>query len=153
MANHIWTVLCETSSVDSETNNISLFKCLEQVEFSIVVEGQNDQEAPSSLPIRMELVSLWQRSEHEADNSESLIRIQLKTPGGRRLKPFEATTKFGSHMRWRYRLRITSIPHDGQGAYWFHVQQKNTNTGRWKTVSRVPLEVRVKIRTEKQSVH
>ncbi len=55
---HIWTVLCQNSSVDSSTNLLSIFNCLDELTVEI-----DRSKAPKIdeliIPFGAQLISLW----------------------------------------------------------------------------------------------
>ena len=153
MANHVWSVLCESSSVDSQTNVVSLFKCVERIELEQLGSEEPAEAEFTSLPVNMELVSLWQRSDIDAPEPDLPIRIRLRTPGDFRAPSYEVTIKFKGHVRARHILRMASLPFDGPGLYVLQVQQQNTSNNRWKTVANAPLEVVVKPKGTQEMKH
>src|SRR3989338_5214550 len=61
MINHLWSIACSRTSVDRESNNISLFEVLEQLTLS---GGPIQPGKKGVVPILFEIVSLWTK-EHE----------------------------------------------------------------------------------------
>ena len=59
MIEHIFSVVCSGISIDAETNAISLFKVLEQLNVF------TDSEQPLRIPIHFEILSLWTRRSPE----------------------------------------------------------------------------------------
>jgi len=74
---HIWSVLCSNSSVDIDTNSLSIFNVVEQLNIQSipkVVSLHNNNSSPkeagqesSVIPVTFEIVSLFQRQDPEAD--------------------------------------------------------------------------------------
>ena len=61
MINHIWSVLCQRSVIDSKSNNISLIDIFEKLEVNLSVpvsEGKNKVKK-INVPVNYEIVSLW----------------------------------------------------------------------------------------------
>jgi|GEM_PF-4752138 len=57
MARHMWTIMCSKSSIDRQTNNLSLFDIIEKIDVAVV--AQVDQ---IIVPIPFHLVTMWVRS-------------------------------------------------------------------------------------------
>ena len=82
MIRHVWSVLCEKSIIDRDTNNISL-DVLERV--AMTLQGSREDRVLVPTPIR--LVSLWQ---HDGESSEpGRARVRVLGPGGDELGKME----------------------------------------------------------------
>ena len=57
---HVWSVLCEKSVIDSETNNLSLTNILEEIQISLKEKGIIDS-SEKTVPINFELVTMWRK--------------------------------------------------------------------------------------------
>ncbi len=107
MIDHVWSVLCRRSSIDRETNNISLFDVVEQLQ---LFEGS---EVPSSVAGPFEIVSLWTRS---AEPTRGEAQISLRGPSGRLLiPPLLQEIDLREARRLRARQRLSLIPIEGSG--------------------------------------
>ncbi len=82
MIRHVWSVLCTKSSIDSDTNNISLFEILEQIQVSQFPEPAGD--AITVVPMPVELVSLWTR-EPVGEPQQGECRLTMYSPRGKSL--------------------------------------------------------------------
>ena len=62
---HIWTVLCKTTAIDQQTNNISLFNVVEELRIEVETHDRHAAHPTLSkdlvIPAEMALVSLWKR--------------------------------------------------------------------------------------------
>lgn len=134
MIQHVWSVLCTRSSIDSETNNISL---LEVVEKLTLFGGRNE----GVVPIQVELVTLWSR-ENLADEESGEARMTCLAPDGTHLvPPTPYTVDLTQFGRTRHRNRINGIPVRGSGKYTFLTELRRDDE--WTAVSRVPLEIAI----------
>jgi len=71
---HRWSILCRESSIDSQTNNISLFNILEQVGIDAEVFAEKKGGA---IPMNLELVTLWEKQvEEEGVDAEVEVELQ-----------------------------------------------------------------------------
>ena len=139
MADHIWSVLCKDSVADAETNNVSLFNIVEQINLIATPEAIAERRLPDVINVSMVLLTLWTRS--DADEPESANgRVILESPTGKVLYKRDYSIALKKTARHRYRLIFSGINFDGFGRYRFIVKKK-IKGDRWSIVARVPLEV------------
>lgn len=133
MLEHIWSILCSRSVIDSETNNVSIQDVIEQITINAKPEEN------SFLPFPMELITLWGRdaSNEPSKGSERVIFI---TPSGKSEVISEIEIDLTKVERHRQRTRFPGLPIGEAGRYYFKVEAKN-GTNEWKQVSAVPLQV------------
>ncbi len=136
MIRHVWTVLCGKSSIDRETNNISLFEVVEQLQ----VGGWAGE--PADVPIPLELVTLWSRVQPDKP-SRGEARIILETPGGHRGISQSHAVDLRKYHRVRNRARIPTIRIEGSGVYSFVVELRQQDKEEWLEVAKIPVEVQV----------
>lgn len=138
MVEHVWSVLCTRSIIDKSTNNASLLEILEQV---TILEPIPTGQQNIALALAFEIVSLWQRSNHdEPARGEGRIRIEMAS-GSQTLPQFQIDiTPAGMHRR-RSVYRMNGMPFDGFGVYKFVVELKDESTSQWKAVATIPLEL------------
>jgi hypothetical protein len=134
MPRHVWTVLCESSVTDTQTNRLSLFNTLEQVAISVPPE-----DLPVNLPVRFEIVTHWMRSDIEVPE-EARARIVIYDPNTEKeeLDPYKINLT-EAFKRFRQQNRFFGLEVHGSGIIWFTVELE-TGDG-WEEVARVPLEV------------
>jgi hypothetical protein len=136
MIEHIWSVLCARSATDRETNNLSLFEILEQVN---ILGPLPDPGANAAFPMQYEVVSLWARA-NSAEAEESRGRIKLIAPSGAQVFAQEFPVNLSENLRMRTQLRSMGFPLLGPGRYRFEVEIQRANEN-WETVARIPLQV------------
>jgi hypothetical protein len=137
MIRHVWSVLCTKSSIDSQTNNVSLFEVIEQIELRFV----GSSELPKGAPIDLELVTLWAR-ENPSTPAEGEMRLRLLSPTGKDLAAFTAKIDLKKAGRNRHQARMHGILLDGSGWYEWEVSCR-VGEGKWTRVASVPLEVQL----------
>ncbi len=131
---HVWSVLCSRSSIDSETNSLSLFDIAEELTF----EGAIIEPGLAVGPF--ELVSLFAREEVSSPaNGET--RWKLDSPGGRTVSGKVVALDLSKYHRVRNRIRLATLPIDEAGVYWFTVELR-TGSSDWSRVARIPVEVK-----------
>lgn len=137
MIEHVWTVLCRRSVVDRETNSISLIESVEAIQFGVV--QPTGAPAPTGLPIDLELVTLWIRSDRAVpENSRYRVVIQLPDQTEREVGE-TVSVDLRQFERLRSRVNFNGIPFSGPGRYRFLVQLEDGATR--TTVARVPLDI------------
>ena len=137
MIKHLWSIACSRTSVDKESNNISLFEVLEQLTLS----GGPIQPQPGKkgvVPILFEIVSLWTK-EHENETIKGRGRTVLVAPSGTELPMVEFDVDLSQHQRSRTINRITGLPIGEEGKHYFRVDLQEN--GRWAEQGRVPLQI------------
>lgn len=149
MINNVWSVLCKNSVIDPESNNISIIEALEQVTATVQnIEPLKDR--PNGQPILAavdcELVVLWERD--SIGNSEEFTTMfEFRDPEERVLlnsAPHPGKFKEGTR-RYRVRNQIKGLPMTKNGIYHFEVKLKNGKDEKFITVSKVPLEITLKV--------
>jgi hypothetical protein len=136
MIQHVWSVLCSRSSTDRETNNLSLFEIIEQLN---VLGPLPDLGAKVAIPVQLEIVSLWSRSQ-SGEAEESRGRLTLLSPSGLEAFTREFVVNLVEHDRMRTQLRLMGLPLFGTGRYTFTVEIQRANE-QWEVVARIPLQL------------
>jgi hypothetical protein len=150
VAEHVWTVLCQKTLLDTQTNVVSLVDVLEKITLAHadVEEGlaKAQSEAGKGLvfPMSMHLVTWWTRSDYTKPE-ELDIRVSILAPSGERLfvqeVPIDLTASRAQRMTLRFQqFRITQ----SEGVYWFVIEKTKVSKGkgaRWSTAAKLPLEV------------
>jgi hypothetical protein len=136
MINHVWSVVCGRSSTDRETNNLSLFDVIEQLN---VLGPLPDAGAGAAIPVPFELVSLWSRAQ-AAEGEESTGRAKLIAPSGAEAFVQEFPINLTANQRMRTQLRSIGFPLLGVGRYTFTVEIRRADQV-WETVARIPVQL------------
>lgn len=151
MAEHVWSILCESSIVDTQTNRISVLNAVEGIGV-FATKAQLDEELERAeaeggalvIPVNFQLASFWVRSEPEQPE-EVMLRLVIDTPDGRSLSNIEVPVNLSNHAATRLRLVINTMPYTGDGLYWVSVAQAvDENEGgqtKLKRIARLPLMV------------
>jgi hypothetical protein len=136
MIEHIWSVLCTKSLVDSDTNNISLFEIVDE----LTVENFTN---PGVIKVDYEIVTLWYRE--KAEKKESVeYKINLVTPSGKDKGGPEVECIFKPGiLRNRSKVIFKAFPLDEIGSYKFQILEKKGG-GKFKEVGFIPISVKEK---------
>ncbi|MFA5248971.1 MAG: hypothetical protein WC397_00365 [Candidatus Paceibacterota bacterium] len=140
--NHIWSILCQNSSVDEETKSLSIFNCLEQGEITIKKDDLEKRDR-IIIPIAFELISLWTVDEQDKDNKLE-IKIELLDPDGSLLNSSENIFDVKENFpRLRSRIKLNGLSVTKNGRYTFKVSQKDQVQKKFKTVANIPLDIKL----------
>lgn len=140
MARHVWSLLCSRSVVDGQTNLLSIFDVVEEVQAAVVTPAGTP--APESVPINFNLVSLWERSIPEVPEENETCQVRIISPTGKELGRTEQVfSMIGPHSRSRVTIAIRGLPAKENGRY--EVQVFERSGARWKKVAAIPLIVTV----------
>jgi hypothetical protein len=134
MIEHVWTVICSSAIIDQETNNVSIFNILEQVE--IPQESIVNQ----AMGIGVELLSLWVRADLSKP-ATGKSRADLVTPSGELINLAESVIDLSKFERLRSRALFQGLPYKGEGVYRFLVGYKGEDEQDWNPVASIPLKV------------
>lgn len=143
MIEHIWTVVCSMSVVDRETNNLSLFNIVEQL--NILARPQ-----PEMMPqLSLDIVTLWVRAD-DTTPARGHSRLTLLSPTGEELGQGEGEIDLSKHERLRMRRRFPlGLDLKISGRYHFRVELQLEDEETWQTVAIIPLKVVVEIPADK----
>lgn len=140
MIEHIWSVLCSRSVIDSETNNVSIQDVIEQI--TIVAKPTEN----GFLPFPLELITLWGRKEIDrpANGTE---RVSFVTPSGKSTLISESKIDLSKIERHRQRIKFPGIPLSEAGRYYFRVEFK-VDDDEYHEVAAIPLAIQFQSQKE-----
>ena len=139
-ARHIWTVICSNSVIDKDTNNVSLFDVLEQIQLDMVV---TPEDAVAVLPFPLNIVSLWSRE--QPDNPTQVhAKDRVLSPTGQILFEGEYDIDISEYQRTRYKRRLFGLQVPESGEYNLVTQFKASKRSTWREVCRIPLQIELK---------
>lgn len=139
---HIWTILCQNSSVDSSTNLLSIFNCLDELTLEI-----DRSKAPKTdeliIPLGAQLISLWTIEDRNKDNVLE-TRVEILDPNGSSLGKFDKKIDVEKDiLRFRTIMNIQQIKITKEGRYVVKIQQKKEGEKDFSTVSELPLDIKI----------
>jgi hypothetical protein len=152
MAEHVWTVLCQSSLIEPETKVISLFQVVEKLTLrpfsggeSVEVElerAHNEGKKGIYFPVQMRLVSWWVRTDPSREESIG-PRIALQSPEGERLLEQVVPLDLEKYTSQRLTLHLDKLQITQLGRYWFLVEQpkETKNKTKWVAVAKSPLDI------------
>lgn len=141
---HIWSVICNNSSVDQQSNSVSLFNVLEQVaiENKAFDEISNTTDKKGVLILhKFEIVTLWKIK----PNQKSLKfeqKLELIDPNKDILDTFTIPLEFeAGKSRLRFKTELPGLKVTVPGDYVFRVSLQSTLKKEWIEVTELPIEV------------
>lgn len=123
---HVWSILCSSSSIDQQTNNLSLYNLLEEI--TLVKKEINEKKKEAKGPylpilISFQLITLWEKI--EPGLVESRAKIQLVDPEEKILIESEYDFKIEPHQeKTRYIANLNALPFTTDGMYQFRILLK-----------------------------
>lgn len=138
---HIWTVLCQKSSIDFESNLVSMFSCLE--ELTLVVDKTELVSQKLVIPVEIQLVSFWTVSDQSKENSLE-FKGELLNPAGQVINNFSNQFSIDKGVqRFRNRTNIQGLPVTDSGRYYFRMSQRVNSEPEFRVVAELPLDVKI----------
>lgn len=142
---HVWSVLCTNSSVDSSTNNISLFNVIEQIQLEGLDQAKLEElkNEVKSVGFNLELVTYWKsfkKGELEIDQY-----VEFIDPEGKVLNKLDVPFKTKKDEKGlRNILKIQGINFTLTGEYKYRIYAKERNETKYELVNEIPLDIKVK---------
>jgi hypothetical protein len=139
---HIWSILCQNSSVDSNTNLLSLFSCVEELNVAIDKEKM-PKDNNLFVQIAFQLVSFWTVADKNKKNVLG-IKLEVFDPNGKSLGVYDKDFNVAEKApRFRSIISINGIKVTEAGRYIIKVLQKEDGSKKFKTVAELPLDIKI----------
>lgn len=137
----IWAILCQGSVLDRDTNNISLFNVIEELQLVATppVPQTAGASAPIVAPFSMDLVVLFTRSQEEVPE-QGRGRFHTVGPSGQQSVPQEIEVDLTKALRNRTTLKLHSFTIIGEGVYRFIIEERKA-LSEFVTLFELPLRV------------
>src|SRR5258708_22228602 len=140
---HIWSVICQNSQIDIDTNNLTLSSVLAKIFVAIDERDLKSKEGVTNILLNYEVASLWIKEE-VSKKVEAEIVLEIFDPQRKLLKSFTQMAEMPNTMRrLRTRFRIQGIGLTTSGVYEFVIKIKEKGEDKYKNVAEVPLEVQI----------
>ena len=115
---HIWTALCQSTSVDKKSGALSLINVLDTIQ--IAVNPANAALDDVVLPFDYYLVSRWMCGE-SSGRDEAVGQVRLFSPESEHLGDIDFTISANDAVFAYLNEKISGIPYKGEGVYIFKV--------------------------------
>lgn len=146
---HVWSILCQSSVVDQQSNNLSIHQVLEQLNVDLSEKDRkllnNDPKVDKviGVPFNFQVISMWQSLNNKI-NPVANAEIELYDPIGQSLQKIEFKLQFEKDKpRMRSIISSPILRITNKGLYIFKVRIKEGDTNTFSEVAEIPLEVRV----------
>src|SRR3989344_7246346 len=130
-----WTILCEKSVIDSESNNLSLQNVIEEVQLHAPRGAKLGDEVLSKekvAPFNFELITFWRKLAKDREISKE-IQVEVFDPDGKSLGKVGGPLKIAKeHRRLRHRIRFNTIKATIPGEYTFLVSAREDSSGKFE---------------------
>ncbi|HQT82643.1 MAG TPA: hypothetical protein PLW99_00650 [Candidatus Paceibacterota bacterium] len=134
----VWGALCGNSSIDQETNNISLYNVLERVIFTKNKGENKTPKGPDVAPLQYEYIVLLQRPDPVDKKATYPLTLRIRDPKGVVLNEAPIPAVFDvDKKRLRIRIQNNAFVISGSGEYRFEALLEGTDT----PLTSTPLEV------------
>lgn len=139
-----WAVICESAIVDQETNRVSLFNILEEIQVPEPLEEITEESTLPAAPVKFELFILFARSDMGA-GEQGKVRMRMRFPADDPMEksptpPPDFGVDLTSARHHRVRIRFPVLPYHREGTYYFVIETE-TGPEDWQQLFEVPLEV------------
>lgn len=137
---NIWTIICEKSLIDTDSNLISLINSLETINVNLKVKKEDDKKnSIHSVAMNYEIVSYWFRDK-ELVSKDYNIKMDLISPDGKTLNTFNQIMNFPEKIsRLRSRMQVSGLTVNKSGTYYIVTSYLEDNN--YIEISKNPFEI------------
>lgn len=152
---HIWSILCQSTSIDRDSNRLSILNIIEEVtvqklnNVGIPVDQKRliqagSIKAPSIVPLEFEIMSLFERLDDKDSNIlTKKAQLELTDPLNKSLLTQIIEINFPKGFkRLRYRIKINGLPITTAGAYRFIIRIQESEDLRFTQITEIPLDIK-----------
>lgn len=120
---NILTLLCRSSSVDRDTNLVSILEILEEITITSNIKIENQDSGKGNiLAIPFEIFTVWERSSDVNEELTSKIKITVVNPKGVEKEGVNTPLKFElTKKKMRLRVKVPVFEFFGYGTYLFKI--------------------------------
>lgn len=133
----IWSVLCYKGCLDSYSNQVSLLDVIEGLSIKT-----NQLEGRLTIPVQMNLVSFWMRSEPGVPEAFE-ARANLVMPDGTQLPGLVLSGDLQTNLKLRTFMRIEGLEVRDPGPHWLALEYRTSAESEWVRVGKVPLDIQI----------
>ena len=147
----LWAVLCQSSVVDSQSNNVSLHNVLEQLNIEATPQDSKqqvaDKDAVIKVPFHFQIVALWKNLTEKKQGLKADLKVKFIDPKGDLVQELINTLDFPKDKP-RNRVIIGSdailVNMNRSGEYRFILEVREPESTDFKEAFSIPLEVAIK---------
>lgn len=153
MAEHVWTVICQTAIVDRRSERVSIINAANQLTVNTVTQADLDRaladgKAGFVIPVEFDLVTSWCRSDPNVPERPNARVVLVEPQGGAIMEaPLDIDMEdFPAATTVRH---ITEFPFSGVGRYWYAIELQvggSKEEPEWRQLARHPMEAKFGVR-------
>jgi len=142
-----WSILCSNSLVDMDSNNLSLFNIIEQINLELKTDKKFDEKAGDDFPLSMVLVSRFRKTIPEDEPIKGDVKIDFISPDKELLGSFSQSLELGVGIdNIRIRSGIEGLKLTKSGMYHFVIFLKEQSEKKFEVVYSLPLKVTLNVK-------
>ena len=140
MVKHIWSVLCQSSTIDQDDNSLSLSNVLDTI--NIKLKDKRRKLVKFAIPLNFEVVSLLSKSDLKSEEKVQ-IKVAILNAAMDKLGDFRASVVIpADKKRMRSRIKMSGLPIKGEGDYVVLVGMKTEKDKEFRNIAELPFEVK-----------
>lgn len=143
---HVWSILCQTSIRDRDTNRTSAINTMDVIGFIV---NKENLEKNKRIPTSLEIVSLW--SNLKKDKKKFIVKIEFINSKKKILNNSELVVgeendnpELNEARSVVTKMAINFLSITSAGQYFFRVSQKHSTDKKFNVVAELPLEIKIK---------
>lgn len=140
MLHHVFSLLCQSASIDQLSNALSAQNILEKIEARTATPVPITKPY-AGLPFSHNSVTEWFND--GSSQVKTKQRLVMEVPSGERLPANDVDVVVEPGRHHRVVGQIPGIPYAGNGVYWTEISVQRGTT--WDVVARLPLLVEVNV--------
>ncbi len=145
MIEHIWSVICLNVSIDRDTNSISIFNVLENLDI------YTEKTENINIPIEFTIASLW-RKQDKSIPEKGEMRIGVVDPLNIKQYPVGMEVNLMEHQFFRSISKFIGFNIPAPGTFIFNVEFRNNPKDEWKICANIPLGVIIHYKEKQKDI-
>ncbi len=138
----LWALLCSSSSIDSESNNLSVANIIEEI--TVGKEAFVNDATRIELGVNLQILSLIKKIKNIAVVKVDM-RIKFIDPNNTELNSFDYSLEIPSDkLRMRQRINVPTLPITTAGEYRFEFHVKEEGGSKFENSAEIPLIINIK---------
>ena len=142
--NFDWGLLCSSSVIDKDTNNISLNSVIEEITVKSKKEGAEFPKKGTVIDFSFEFVCTWSRRRNFNLEESADARLEILDPAEKKINTIDYKLRFGPKIkRIRSRVNFNNLLVTSIGDFTFASSIKEGKSRQFKEVSRLVIPIKI----------
>lgn len=140
---HEWSLICQRSIVDQESNLLSIIDTVEQVTISLNPRSVQQDVVSGEITLPIHVVSRFRKCVESEKELQLEVLYEAHNPAGKKVGdavPVTFVMKSGIR-NFRARVTLGRVPVDTSGLYMIQVKVREAGDTSYKRVASIPIEV------------